>query len=252
MTTGTSRPGEALVLAAGRAMRLRPLTRDRPKCLVDVGGQSVLARLIGQLEAVGIERVVVVTGHCRELVEDALSSWPTSTEVEYVFNPEFKTTNNAVSLAVGLEQLRSDQFLLCDGDVVLRSQAILDRLLAAPGDGVVGYRRLKTPKREAMKVTIRGGNGGRIEGLGKSLPPAGCHGEALGLQKIGPRFVTSLAQRLASLDESRRRNWYYEDVFALMIRDGAEFRACELPGEQWTEIDTPADLERARRLIARW
>lgn len=210
-----------------------------------------MKRLIGQLEALGLERVVVVTGHRRHMVRAAVESWSHSLTVDCVFNPSFAATNNAVSLAVALKELRSSYFLLCDADVVLRSRQMLEPLVDAPGDAVIGVRRLDWPDEEAMKVAVKRKDL-RIESLGKALSPERAYGESLGVQKIGPALVTPLRRHLEALDESQRRRWYYEDVFRELVCKGSEFRACELPGDGWTEIDTPADLERARRFVARW
>ena len=62
----------AIILAAGAGNRLRPLTADAPKCLTEVAGRSILGRLVNNLRAQGIERLVVVIGHKGHCIREFL------------------------------------------------------------------------------------------------------------------------------------------------------------------------------------
>ena len=84
----------ALLLAAGTGSRLRPLTLDAPKCLTEVGGRPILARLVDNIRTQGITRLVVVTGYLEYRIREFLQKYAADMQVDYVFNPDYQTTNN--------------------------------------------------------------------------------------------------------------------------------------------------------------
>ena len=88
----------ALLLAAGTGTRLRPVTTDAPKCLTEVAGHSILGRLVDNLRAQGLERLVVVIGYLGDRIREFLRHNAGSLRIDYVTNPEYRTTNNIYSL----------------------------------------------------------------------------------------------------------------------------------------------------------
>ena len=86
----------AVLLCAGTSTRLRPLTDDRPKCLLDVGGETILARAVRTLLSAGVRELVMATGYRQEDVRAALASCPA--KVSFCHNRDFASTQNAVSL----------------------------------------------------------------------------------------------------------------------------------------------------------
>src|SRR5271155_5047861 len=90
-----------VILAAGTGSRLRPLTDSKPKCLVAVGGQTILGRLLGQAESTRrFVEAVVITGFCADQVADFSHQWSATRElpVRIVHNPRYMDTNNSYSL----------------------------------------------------------------------------------------------------------------------------------------------------------
>src|SRR5258707_5402385 len=88
----------AVILVAGIGSRLRPITDDRPKALVDLGGETILSRTVRLLASYGVRRVVLATGYREDAVRAAMQGAPVP--VEYCRNPEFDRTQNSVSLAL--------------------------------------------------------------------------------------------------------------------------------------------------------
>lgn len=249
-SSGFSRPREAILLVAGTGTRLHPLTENCPKCLLDVGGISLLERLTSQLVQLGIKRVVLATGFMNDHLVEKVRRFGLPLEVEEAFCESFARENNAVSLAKGMEKLQSEHFLLCDGDILLRETSPLEGLLNLEAENALSMIRFEEMGAEEMKIQLN--DQGRIEFLSKELPPQTAQGESLGIQKIGPSAFGGLRKRLAALNEEERRRLYYEDVFAELIQEGVEFSACEFPRGCWTEIDTIEDLETARAMAEQW
>ncbi len=249
-TSSNPRPREAIVLVAGVGSRLQPLTHERPKCLFEVGGMPLLKRLLFQLQHVGIKRVVLATGHLHDQLMTSVRRWELELDIDACQNDTYATENNAVSLGVAMEGLESRRFLLCDGDILLRRVQMLEQVVKSPHENVLAMMRFDALTEEDMKVTVD--TDGRVVELGKAMPTEQADGESLGFQKIGPSAFLPLAERIDGLSPREREELYYEDVFAELVDRDIEFHACSLPPGGWTEIDTPAELEGAREMAARW
>lgn len=246
----SKRPEEAILLVAGTGTRLLPLTADKPKCLIEVAGKSLLERQLRQLQAAGIRRVVFATGYLKDHLMEAANSW--GLEMELVFAPgeTYATENNAVSLGVAMKKLRSRHFLFCDGDILMRDEKLIAALLDDPQENVLSIIRFEEMGEEEMKVDLAEGR--KIRHLSKEIDPKTADGESLGVQKIGPSAFEKLQNYLDNMTPDERRRLYYEDVFSLLIDQGIPFYAREFQEGTWFEIDTVEDLQVARQLASTW
>ena len=117
----------ALLLAAGTGSRLLPVTADAPKCLTEVAGRSILARLVDNLRAQAIERLVVVIGYQGDRIREFLQKYTNSLRIDYVYNPDYRTTNNIYSLWLARQQIR-ESFLLAESDLVFDASMLANML----------------------------------------------------------------------------------------------------------------------------
>lgn len=233
----------AVILAAGSGTRLRPLTLETPKCLLDVGGKTILARQLERVAAAGISRAVVVTGYLADQVEGHLRDHRPPVEVTLAPNPHYATTGNCVSVLAARTRVATGGIVLCDGDVVLTGDA-LDRLA---GDAAASALLLDTETRlgeEEMKALLDAQ--GVVRRISKQLPPAESAGESIGVQKISGTALPIFWATLESMREAGDDQGYYEDAFQRMIHAGVPFRTVPIGHHEWTEIDDLADLEDAR------
>lgn len=239
---------EAVILAAGTGTRLRPLTEQTPKCLLDVGGQTILARQLERIAAAGITRAVIVTGYLADRVEEHLHRHPPPIEVALAPNPDFATTGNCMSVLAARTRVTGRGIVLCDGDVVLTGDA-LRRLVELPSPcGLL----LDTETRlgeEEMKAQLD--DRGNVRRLSKQVAPAEAAGESIGVQKVGGPALPILWATLEAMRESGDTTGYYEDAFQRMMQAGISFQTVSIGHQEWTEIDDLADLEDARARFAR-
>src|SRR6478736_5088108 len=210
----------AVILVAGIGSRLRPITDDRPKALVDLGGETILGRTVRLLVSYGVRKIVLATGYREDAVRAAMLGSPVA--VEYCKNPEFDRTQNSVSLALCRDAVGTDAFFKLDGDVVFQRQ-VLERLDASSAELSVAVDAGRMLDAEAMKVTLAQPGGSLIGAFGKGIPLAQSAGE------------TAL---------------YYEYVYSRLIGAGAlAAEAVPVADLPWTEVDDFTDLERARELV---
>jgi len=107
-----------VILAAGMAKRLRPLTDTKPKCLLEVGGKTLLERTVCAMQQAGIKEFVVVTGYRGEMIRSFLENYAKSQDIHFTFlhNTDYEHNNNIYSLWMAGEVVRGKDFLLMDSD----------------------------------------------------------------------------------------------------------------------------------------
>lgn len=234
----------AVLLCAGEGARLRPHTQNRPKPLVDIGGETILQRAVRVLAAAGVRELVVATGYREDAVRAALVSCPL--RVVFRHNPAFDRTQNAVSLHLCASAVAGRPFFKLDGDVVFADE-MLARLEAEPAPLAVAVEKRADLGQEEMKVVI---DGGVIRAFGKRLDPGRSTGESVGVERVGAGAGQALFDALSAAMRAGRTALYYEDIYGELVHRGLAARAVDVSDLAWIEIDTPADLMRARHWIA--
>ena len=237
----------AVILVAGIGSRLRPITDDRPKALVDLGGETILGRTVRLLASYGVRKVVLATGYREDAVRAAMQNAPLA--VEYCRNPEFDRTQNSVSLALCRDALGSDAFFKLDGDVVFQRQ-VLERLDASSADLAVAVDSGRMLDAEAMKVTLAQPATTQIGAFGKGIALSQSAGESIGIERISGPFSATLFMALSAAIDAGETGLYYEDVYSRLIAEGGlQAEAVAVSDLPWTEVDDFSDLERARELV---
>ncbi len=241
----------AVILVAGIGSRLRPITDDRPKALVDIGGETILGRTVRLLAEYGVRKVVLATGYREDAVRLAMAAAPVSfgfDAIEYCRNPEFDRTQNSVSLALCRSALGEGSFFKLDGDVVFQRQ-VLERLDASSTPLAVAVDAGRMLDAEAMKVTLAG-SGSTITAFGKGIALAESAGESIGIERVLASSTATLFDALEREIAAGQTGLYYEDVYSRLIAEGAlQAEAVPVADLPWTEVDDFSDLERARELV---
>lgn len=238
---------KGIILSAGQGRRLLPLTTNLPKCLIRIGGRTVLEWQLRMLARAGVNHVVVVTGFGAAEVERRLPQvTPPGMHVRPLFNELYDRADNLVSCAVASPEMTED-FLLVNGDT-LAEGSVVERLLASP-ETPVAMAIAEKPSYDAddMKVS-RAGN--LVTRVGKDLTPEASQGEAIGFslyRGTGPAlFTQALDEILRQPDGSRR--WYLSAVNLLAGR--GQVQAVGIGDARFAEIDYLQDVPRARALVS--
>ena len=239
---------KAIILSAGQGSRLGHLVDDRPKCLIDFNGRSLLDRQLDTLEASGVEEAVVVTGFHDELIEQAIARRSGGPHVRTVFNPFYKVADNTGSLFMAREELSGD-CLVWNGDTLV-SRSLMQRVVGNDRSGIcVTIDRKGEYDEDDMKVVEEGG---RLKAIGKRLPLDTVNAESIGLLAFragGAEQFREAIERAIRTPEGTTI-WYLRVIN--QIAQGAEVWTLDIEGEEWGEVDFPPDVERARELAVRW
>ena len=236
---------KAILLCAGRGTRLDPLTRERPKCLVSVGGRAILDHQIGALHANGVHDVIVVAGYARHAIHDHVETLPASRRPTIVHNPAWSTASS-ISSVWAARSFLGGPFCVMNGDTIFEPKLLGDVLSRADrGVNLAVEPALAEP--DDMRVTI-GPRG--IEAVGKNLKWSQANMRSLGVI-ISPDGANSsyrdmLDQVMASPDGYLQ---YHHHIVDRLARSGTVNPIVVREG-RWQEIDTPEDILRWESRLA--
>jgi choline kinase len=230
----------AIVLVAGVARRLAPLTDSTHKALLRVGGRPVLGRMLDALAGAGIRRTALVVGHCADQVRALAGERVGRMAVHYVHNPEY-TRGSVLSLYAAREYLK-DPALVMDADVLFPRES-LRRLLGSPAPSALLLDRGFADTGEEVKLYTRGD---RVIALGKKVVPEAWEavGEGVGFFKCGAEAGPPLVRYLEKVIEESRGTSEYEDALHMLV-GSHHVGWADVTGLPWTEIDFAEDLRRA-------
>ena len=239
----------AILLSAGQGSRMLPLTAERPKCLIDFSGKSLIAWQIEMLARGGVKRIDVVTGFMTDMVDAHLAEIddPRVT-ITTVFNPFYKVADNLASCWMARGELRGD-CLLINGDTLFEP-AIARRLLDAPAAPItLTIDRKPRYDDDDMKVITEGE---RLRAVGKKLTD-GVNGESIGFSRFqGEGAALFVAELERTMRTKEGTGLWYLSAMNRLAGSGADVRVVSIEGLDWGELDFAADLAPARALAAAW
>ncbi len=236
----------ALLLAAGMGSRLSPLTDSIPKCLVEVNGIPILERLIRSLRNYGFKRLVVVTGHLSEVIQDYLGNRYADIEITYIHSPRYKTTNNIYSLWLAGKVI-DEPFLLLESDLVFYPELL--KSLLRP-DRIAVSKML--PWMNGTTVTLNKRQQLDALWLGAVNRNDAAHFKTVNIYSFSRSSWRSIWDRLDRHISAKKVKGYYESVFAeLVAEEKLTFAPVFFDPDRWYEIDTLEDLSAAEKMFPR-
>jgi len=229
-----------VILAAGAGTRLAPMGWNKPKCLLPVGGHTLLDRLLTALPSNGIHEAVFVVGYQRALIERVVAQSPVRCDV--VVNNDFADTNTLHSLWLARDHL-ADGFLYFNADILF-DRRIVQLLLSSRTSAIAVQARACGA--EEVKVLVDAGQ--RAIHIGKTLAPKRCLGESVGIVQFAreacPAMIASLGRLHA---DAGNRGLFFESALDEILGQH-RFTAVPLGNHRVIEIDTPEDYAAAQSL----
>jgi L-glutamine-phosphate cytidylyltransferase len=246
---------KAIIIAAGMSTRLRPLTDDKPKCMLEIAGKTIIQRQIEIFRSCGIDDIIVIRGYKKEKINYS--------GVKYVHNLNYRKNNILGSLMCAEHEMNSDVIITYSD--ILFEKHVVEKLMKSKADVSVivdkdwikSYEgRSQHPVEEAENVVMSNGN---VVKIGKILNPNDAHGEFIGLLKLTKNGTGILKNEYGKLkislgnDEpfqtaSTFEKAYLTDMFQYMIDKGITVTPVII-SSSWKELDTVEDFKNAEKLI---
>jgi len=229
---------KAVVLAAGKGVRLWPLTENKSKHMIPVAGRPVIEHVVAAVKSAGIRSLILVTSYAEELIQKHLGNgakW--RVRIEYVHQPDISGTGSAVSAA--REKLGDHDFLLVYGDVMVTPTAIRRVLETYRRKGrkpSVGLVPVSRPESYGM---ARVSGEWLIDIVEKPQAPASPSNLAnTGIYVLGP----TLFEHLEKILRSGRGEFELTDAISSLARGGASVAWAKIGASDWQDIGRPWDL----------
>lgn len=241
---------KAIILAAGEGKRLRPLTKNVPKCMVTLFGKSLLERQIEIFRQCGIDDISIVTGYCHDKI--------TFPNVQYFRNEKYDTTNMVETLFCAKEIL-DDSVIVSYGDIIFEKK-VLQQLINTKDDLCVvidkdWYKywkiRFKNPLDDAESLKID--EQGYIQEIGQKVSNVNeIMGQYIGLMKFqndGLEFMKKYYYKVKKQSEyggnplNNSLNFeksFMTDLISGLIREGCKIKSVPIRNG-WLELDTIED-----------
>ena len=226
---------KAVILAAGKGTRLDG-SAVKPKCLVEIGGSSLLHRQIDALRNLDVKRIVVVIGFGGDSIREACDN-----EITFVENIHFAETSSLYSLWLAREHL-SDGFVVLNSDVLFHQQLLAKLLESTRDDALLISDQEATPLGdEEMKVKVREE---LVVDISKDIDPLEADGENVGIVKFGARGASVLVSYMDELiAKGAVKDWAPRAFREYALNH--PLHALSTDGLPWIEIDFPEDYQRA-------
>lgn len=233
--------------------RLGDLTKDNTKCMVKVNGVALIDRLLGQLSALELNRVVIVVGYEGDkLIAHIGDRYAGRLNIEYIVNPIYDRTNNIYSLALTKDKLQEDDTLLIESDLIFDDK-MFSLILGNPYPNLALVAKYQTWMDGTM-VRIDEDNN-VINFITKSAfkySDVDYYYKTVNIYKFSREFlVQKYIPFLDAYCAALGNNEYYEQVLRVIcMLDNSELKALPISGEKWYEIDDVQDLDIAEALFA--
>jgi len=242
---------QGLILAAGMGKRLKELTQNNTKCMVKVNGVTLIDRMLHQLDALSLSKIVIVVGYEGKKLVDYIGTLNIATPIRYVENPIYDKTNNIYSLALAKNFLLEEDTLLLESDIIFED-SVLQALLEDPRETLA-----LVDKYEAWMdgTCVKIGEDDSIESFvpGKRFvfEDIPHYYKTVNIYKFSRHFSqTHYVPFLEAYSKALGNNEYYEQVLRVItMLDDPEIRAKKLNGQLWYEIDDIQDLDIAESMF---
>lgn len=235
---------QAVILAAGTASRLRPLTEHCPKCLLQIGGKTLLERTIEAITGSGINEITVVTGYLKDMIVTFLNERYPNLTFHFIHNEDYASTNNIFSLWLARTQVEGKDFLLMDSDIYC--DPLLVRTIAQQQETALALNRHELGEEEIKVIPDADMH---VVEISKTCSISDAIGESVGVERMTADYSAALYKELRLMcEEEGLVNVFYERAFERLIPQGHTFKIIDTTDFFSMELDTVEDFNLAQKL----
>lgn len=242
---------QGLILAAGMGKRLKELTQNNTKCMVKVNGVTLIDRMLHQLDALSLSKIVIVVGYEGKKLVDYIGTLDISTPIRYVENPIYDKTNNIYSLALAKNFLLEEDTLLLESDLIFED-SVLHALLEDPRETLALVDKYESwMDGTCVKIGADDTIESFVPGKRFVFEDIPNYYKTVNIYKFSRHFSqTHYVPFLDAYSKALGNNEYYEQVLRVItMLDDPEIRAKKLTGQLWYEIDDIQDLDIAESMF---
>lgn len=243
---------QAIILAAGLGRRLGEFTRNNTKCMVEVNGVKIIDRMLAQLFAAGLSRIVMVIGYEGDALRSYITGRYPDAPIEFVVNSVYDKTNNIYSLWLARDYMIEEDTLLLESDLIFED-ALLAKAILCETDNVALVAKYQTWMDGTM-VTIDSDNNivNFVPKKAFRYSNTDDYYKTVNIYKFSKSFIRDhYLPFLEAYIKVLGENEYYEQVLRVItLIDSCDFKALPVSGLKWYEIDDVQDLRIAETIFA--
>ncbi len=242
---------QAVILAAGMGKRLKDLTRDNTKCMIQVNGVTLIERMLRQIERHNLSRIVIVVGYEGQKLINYINTLGIKTPITYINNPVYDKTNNIYSLALAKDWLCKEDTLLFESDLIFED-SVLEVLLNDSRETLALVDKYESwMDGTCVKLEPNDGIEAFVPGKNFKFGEIADYYKTVNIYKFSKHFsCTYYVPFLEAYQSALGENEYYEQVLRIItMLDEPEIKAKRLSGQLWYEIDDIQDLDIAASMF---
>jgi choline kinase len=240
---------KVIIVAAGQGTRLRPLTNDKPKCMVEYKNRSIIDYILDTISQCNIKDIAIVNGYKKEVLEKHLET----KDIKFFTNKDFDKTN-MVSTLFCAKEFMDDDIIISYADIIYKKE-VLEKLINSKDDfSVVVDKnwkelwsvRMENPLEDAETLKVKDN---KIIELGKKPNNYDeIEGQYIGLIKISKKVLSKVIKFYESLDKTKLYddkdfdNMYMTSFIQMIIDSLINVNPMYINGG-WLEIDSVEDLK---------
>lgn len=230
---------KALILAAGKGTRLKPLTNTKPKILLNFGKSNILVYLIDCLKENNINDIYVVIGYRSDQIKKKFKG-----KVNFIFNKKYETTNSIYSLFLAKKKLNNSNFFLINGDILISKKYFNINEKDKKKSFTYGIKRKKVKLGE-MNLIIKNDN---VKDISKNIDSKISNTESAQISYFCKKDSKLLFHKVDKLIRSNQKNLFPASAYGDIIRKSC-LKVKYVSKNHWFEVDNLIDYEKLKSTL---
>jgi choline kinase len=209
---------------------------DKPKCLLDIGGTTMIEYQIKCFKNIGVNKIFIVTGYHSEMIQKHLTE-----DVIYLENTDYASTNNLYSVWAA-NKIITDDFICVYGDLFFDQQILQNCVDDTNEICLVLEKKIRN---ETMKARL---NGNYVVEVNKKIPKNLANGNFIGMAKFKKQIIPSFFNEISKLVNQGNYDSYYTDAIESMIKTGSKINYMSTNNLSWLDMDEKFEFEETKKI----
>lgn len=242
---------KAIILAAGMGSRLKELTKENPKCMIEIDGETLIKKLLFQLDKNSLEEIIVVLGYKKEVLRNYINQLKLKTPIKFIDNKVYDTTNNIYSLYLAREEMKNNDILLIESDLIFDDK-ILEKILKNNEENVAVVAPFELwMDGTCVKIDDKSNITDFVSSKSLDFDGRKDYYKTVNIYKFSKEFNKKYyIPFLEAYISARGKNEYYETALEVILNVVPnKLKALVLSNEKWYEIDDKQDLNIAETIF---